>query len=118
MTEAEAKSKWCPFARLVSGDETPGGATISRDTAAAFNRVSVSNGDVVTTPHAAKCLGSACMAWRARGGPTRIENASNPDGPPEGDGWKPVPGQLRNIDWVRDVPGQSVGYCGLAGAPA
>ena len=45
MTEDEAKTKWCPFAREAS---SPGG----------WNRAVFSDG-----PHS-KCIGSQCMAWR------------------------------------------------------
>jgi len=48
MTEDEAKTKWCPFARLAELD----GA----------NRGSVSGHDMPL----AKCIGTACMAWRWR----------------------------------------------------
>lgn len=46
MTEEEAKTKWCPFARPVAW----GGG----------NRGHVSGADIED----AQCIGSACMAWR------------------------------------------------------
>lgn len=52
MTEQEAKTKWCPFARLGSTTTGLGG----------FNRfiepVGAGSEDKVC------CIGSACMAWR------------------------------------------------------
>jgi hypothetical protein len=49
MTESEAKTKWCPFARV--GSETSGLGAMNRD---------VRKG---VMPEAL-CIGSACMAWR------------------------------------------------------
>lgn len=46
LTEEEAKTKWCPFVRMVDLRE-------SDDT---FNRVG--------PPAALNCIASACMAWR------------------------------------------------------
>lgn len=66
MTEDEAKTKWCPFARVV--DSARG-----------------------TDGEGARCIGSACMAWR----------------------W------LTSPEVVAAYPGSVAdGYCGLAGRPA
>lgn len=48
MTEEEAKTKWCPFARIPFY-ATSGTLTVNRDR----------SGSV-----AARCVGSECMAWR------------------------------------------------------
>ena len=62
MTEDEAKTKWCPFARVVAASHT------SRSTAR--NRVveTAEDGDVegvlIAGLAGAQCVGSACMAWR------------------------------------------------------
>lgn len=55
MTEDEAKTKWCPFARIHDGDPP----------------VSVNRPE----PYAdvPKCLGSFCMAWR-KTGVAKVEN--------------------------------------------
>jgi hypothetical protein len=43
MTEADAKNRWCPFARSLRG----------------------ANRDIEGGPdHACRCLASGCMAWR------------------------------------------------------
>ena len=49
MTEAEAKTKWCPFVRAtpVDNDEYPGGWIQRPDGLASL-----------------QCIGSDCMAWR------------------------------------------------------
>lgn len=56
MTEEEAKTKWCPFARVVAYTAREAGQ-------AAFNRACGPNDGANTRP-AALCFGSACMAWR------------------------------------------------------
>lgn len=91
MTEQEAKTKWCPFARVagVRGSEAQG---------CSWNRYP---GEGLKADHPALCLGPGCMAWR-RTGTAKVENHR---------------GQLvdRDIDgtgrWHYD------GYCGLAGKP-
>ena len=54
MTEAEAKKKWCPRARITAGvhEFNP----ISHGPAAITNRCD--------TPTMTDCLASECMAWR------------------------------------------------------
>lgn len=51
MTEAEAKTKWCPMARVVAAGHSSGNTFTDGKSV-----------DYV------KCIGSACMAWR------RVEN--------------------------------------------
>jgi hypothetical protein len=95
VTEEEAKTKWCPMARAVM--PTTGGAASSYGVAA-------------------KCIGSACMAWRTRW--ERLETAAeNP--PSEGTGWVKdglsygAGGAVTHRQrWKR-----ADGFCGLAGAP-
>ena len=53
LTEEEAKTKWCPFARI--------GGSAGMD-GASYNRIEHHGGDISHT--AANCIGSACMAWR------------------------------------------------------
>jgi len=55
MTENEAKTKWCPFARTVIAARGGNGSP-------AQNRVQeAATGKDVSLE---KCLGAACMAWR------------------------------------------------------
>ncbi|MCC2649851.1 MAG: uncharacterized protein K0R61_36 [Microvirga sp.] len=50
MTEEEAKTKWCPFARSQTED---------REAAPAVNRTLQGHIDI-----GCHCIGSRCMAWR------------------------------------------------------
>ncbi len=55
MLEKEAKTKWCPFARVVEMDE-------NGDPLEGFP---VGNRSTMHSAHPhAKCIGSACMAWQ------------------------------------------------------
>lgn len=64
MTEEEAKTKWCPFARSlialreVESQNVAGGTSANR-----WNGISTNTPPVSDIP---KCIGSACMAWRER----------------------------------------------------
>lgn len=87
MTEAEAKAKWCPFART----KTAAFSAKDGDAVASCNRDF--DGEPVDMLHT--CIGSACMAWR----------------------WRTEPQQGRRLNPDKesplDRPGD--GYCGLAG---
>lgn len=68
MTEDEAKTKWCPFARTVTvtdGEVVPG---------TSGNRHHYES-DIVSYDHPNNCIASECMAWRWDAG----ENVSNPN---------------------------------------
>jgi len=52
MTEEEAKTKWCPQARVTRA---------GTDDATSWNRF-VDEG--VPIPNGSRCIASACMAWR------------------------------------------------------
>lgn len=75
MTEDEAKTKWCPFSRTANYDNTATNRNIK--------------GDGLVT---ARCLGSACMAWRA------TDNESEPFAP-----------------GMPEPKSKPAGFCGLAG---
>jgi hypothetical protein len=96
MTEEEAKTKWCPFARYVETDSETG------ETASpAYNRDSI----VIESP-ACLCIGSACMAWRWAAIPNPDYKPGNyqvwPAQQPVGDPW---------------IQSDTLGGCGLAGKP-
>jgi len=88
MTEDEAKTKWCPFSRLVTTEE--GSLAVWSGAPAGYNRCS---GKADAVCNAALCIASACMAWRATDNVQAPRDLSR-DRPPA---WKPA------------------GYCGLAG---
>lgn len=93
MTEEEAKTKWCPFARVKTWTAENGGGV--PDNAASANRTH--QGRQIT---GSSCIASACMAWRWGN---------------EADGETPAYRTTR----VKDSPGHfdnaPLGYCGLAG---
>jgi hypothetical protein len=70
LTEAEAKTKWCPFARV---------ALFPRDQAfgPAWNRLRTDDAQS-TYPSEARCIASACMAWRWVG--TKSHKSANGHG--------------------------------------
>lgn len=62
MTEEEAKTKWCPFARA-------GGPMGSEAQGTSYNRWPSSDGTTKAMLEESghiKCISSACMAWRRR----------------------------------------------------
>ncbi len=99
MTEEEAKTKWCPFARLTdtidntAGDENVGITAINRDMTIAETAEACKTHPDNMNPPAARCIASDCMAWR------RIVSH-----------YKPAP--TGGMDLI-----EGTGYCGLAGAP-
>jgi hypothetical protein len=88
MTEAEAKTKWCPFTRV--GHDTDTGDT-------PFNRLhgEVDGVEAFWMPAATLCIGSACMAWRELS-------------PARGEMW--LLGRL-------DPAKPATGFCGLGPSP-
>lgn len=68
MTEDEAKTKWCPFVRVVIGPDNPtwqGGMLTNRGAIPADNRDTL-------------CIGSQCMAWRWTRSPDGFCGLSEP----------------------------------------
>ena len=95
MTEDEAKQRWCPFARDMTGQDN--GVSMAMAT---FNRPFTP--DHLATVSCA-CIGSACMAWRWD---NTWESATE-----EGQGGTVV---LR----LKRLSGEpKIGYCGLARRP-
>jgi len=59
MTEEEAKKRWCPFARVISGDDP------ERAPNGPYNRDHwITDEGVEDTIHRSTCIASDCMAWR------------------------------------------------------
>lgn len=90
MTEEEAKTKWCPFARVGVRWMDSQAESLADLAAIAVNR-----GENADTR--SRCLGSACMAWR----------------------WEPVPLRYHGTAVVMQSPppAPTDGFCGLAGKP-
>ena len=107
MTEQEAKTKWCPFARV----------TWQTD-ATSWNRVQDGAGNVDEgTGNACKCLGSDCMAWRATKGDEEplieaVRRYRNENGASLKDAKEYVE---THPEYRRGTP--DGGFCGLAGKP-
>ena len=112
LTEAEAREKWCPMVRYVSGDDD-----------APANRWSG-----VNNPSPCRCIASQCMAWRFV---EEHEDRRIPRTSPEADtinqGCVTIDGQLYYVDQSRsDLETLFVmsieltakrGYCGAFGKP-
>ena len=92
MTENEAKTKWCPHARVTTYamDDGPGMTATNKTSGGAIR-------------DGARCIASQCMAWR-----WRLEYTP-----------APIP-ELYDVQILSVTTGASKtdGYCGLAGAPA
>lgn len=108
-TEAEAKSKWCPFVRIVNGKIHDDRRTEHVAMQAPFNRIV--DGAAWSAPVGGCCTGSSCMAWR-------WGQKRNPD-------WKPP--AMYGMGGFTSHPADEApayvtdherGYCGLAGRPS
>lgn len=115
MTEDEAKTKWCPFARTTLAVSDGNQWSYAHDAPSAHNRVGFDAASGRTPIALGPCLGSGCMAWRSDGnpGPHWVHKSVREEW--ERDGW--------TTDGVENDRGQITftrtagGYCGLAGAP-
>lgn len=111
MTEDEAKTKWCPFVRLMTagGRDNSGNPTCPQPQTT-FNRIGINADPKPWIDDRSRCIGSDCMAWR----PVMGGSAKNI-----------ATGVVRTLDNggfynVRDeeyTPHPVGGYCGLAGKP-
>jgi hypothetical protein len=91
MTEDEAKTKWCPFARPVVGVPKGIGSTITG------NRI---GSDI----SGSLCIASACMQWRWSEEEDHLQNTYDDNGNWAG---------RQQIAFGKDRQG----HCGLAGKP-
>lgn len=96
VTEAEAKTKWCPFARVVPGMLAGESMVHPPVNVAAHNRVQEFGAEEATWHSAMLCIGSKCMAWRKL--IVRMEKRNAPFG-------------------VQEDVDTGKGFCGLAGKP-
>jgi len=109
MTEDEAKTKWCPYARVaytLSGEDGNALAGVNRGRSHYVNSEAL-------------CLGSACSQWRWEH-PPHLTTTSEVDDPGPGPEWSPA-GTITDrvssrMRWKKPFPNRS-GYCGPAGKP-
>lgn len=94
MTEEDAKTKWCPFARVITTNLKSAGnrlfmwGTPEMPAQPAYKPAALEM-------HGSKCLGSACMAWRVV-----------------------TVNELSEVVFAGTREGKpGTGYCGLAGKP-
>ncbi len=135
-TEAEAKTKWCPFARtgVLAGS---GAVSVNRHVTD-----DMPNPQDRVIEDCTRCIGSACMMWRWNFAPEnlafrkvesirRYDVSNSPkDHPPHpailatlpaGEGWKLIKTEWDYDDnsgwyarWERPFDANRTGYCGLA----
>ncbi len=99
MTPDDAKTRWCPFARVLAPRH---GATAST----AFNRLSASRAHI-DLPAGTHCIADACMAWRWHMSPLGVERAKAKVADPA------YTQTEQDEHFAAATP---YGYCGLAGA--
>lgn len=63
LTEEEARKKWCPMTRALSGEKSAEGETLANIRSRPANMINVSNGPNGQI-NIGVCIASACMAWR------------------------------------------------------
>ncbi|WP_131800298.1 hypothetical protein [Methylobacterium indicum] len=94
LSEAHARSHWCPQARIARRE-------IVNPNAGDIGIVGGCNRDALgraSNPASCRCLGSECMAWRWAG-------------------WRTEDGRVHDSEPVHGRT-DLVGFCGLAGTPA
>lgn len=69
MREEEAKTRWCPFARVASplkDNQGPGGwvGVAAANRAVRSTAISLEGASDRSNPESCRCLASDCMAWR------------------------------------------------------
>jgi hypothetical protein len=123
MTEEQAKTKWCPYARTLAYDTFKNPATNEWEPATASINREAGHYDkrgmeTVQVSGRHRCIASECMAWRAVDKTAEWDVESGSPGP----GWvkvgepKPHPMPLEPGEMGQEwrLVG---GYCGLAGSP-
>jgi hypothetical protein len=101
MTEDEAKTKWCPFARVAARANSEGHGTSG-------NRWPDQDDATGTSDACYRCIGPACMAWRAQ---TIVEWRDKKSGA------LVTPGTIILRDSAEERTVAVGGFCGLAGNP-
>jgi len=101
MTEEQAKTKWCPYARVIPAyldGESMSPLPIEVPAHNRIQEIGAPRGQDATTHKAMNCIASECMAWRGQ--------------------WRrKSDGLLCGQSYPSCGDGERVGHCGLAGAP-
>lgn len=111
MTEAEAKTKWCPHVRYLATFRSDDGKL---ETAGCFNRGGADSG-----LEKSRCIASECMAWQFKDRQysrdtelwSRSKNQRVNSGWHDDTYWKPV-GEKADKE-----PPPAIGFCGAFGRP-
>lgn len=108
LTEAEAKTKWCPFARVAH--QMASGAVV-----ASGNRVKDAKSWGAAS--GSLCIASSCMAWRS----VPVHDIRERHLVSKATGKRVNAGFSPDVEWRLDDPSEPeptpTGYCGLAGRP-
>lgn len=136
MTEEEAKTKWCPFARVVtlmrrSDDRTEFLGVAAGNRLGLSAEIEIKGSTDRANPESARCIGSACMAWRWHELPSA--GAVRPEGQVtwmsnSNSTWAVEPARPSYVGggwhwdsqrglWIVGEHFEDRGYCGLAGTP-
>ena len=111
MTEAEAKTKWCPFARVGLVTDDDGGVAVNRSVEPVDKRTV----SICSVYDETRCIAAACMAWRWD--ESEWQTMDSLRGPkPEGEGWEQItdaPVEAPITRWRR-IRQDRKGLCGLA----
>ena len=103
-TEAEAKTKWCPFARMMDFEEFQQGPA-----AAGVNRFY----EEISNAERCRCIASTCMAWQ-----WEAPKMGDPFHGLTPDQWADYPELAESHRQTeREAAANPKGYCGLAGTP-
>lgn len=117
MTEEQAKTKWCPYARTLEFEEFNTGPAVGASVNRAVGWAALAAQEVADIKPRHRCIASECMAWRTVDKRLLLDVGTEPGG-----AWvkrgEPVDSALpleigdKDQEWVL-----TGGYCGLAGAP-
>lgn len=129
-TEKEAKTKWCPFARVLLPVRQSGNRI------GTFHKRIADDGErehYEEQEADCKCIGSGCMAWRWELAPAsrvrlpeELAQASTeaepprPGNLPESWRWSPSGSDLGEACWsepIEEASARTRGFCGLASRP-
>lgn len=130
ITEKEAKTKWCPFARVLLPVHQSGNriGTFHKRIADDVDRKHYEEQEADCT-----CIGSGCMAWRWEGNPICYVRLPDDSAHACAETEPPRPASLRDswrwdssgaaegescwVEPIEEAQARTRGYCGLASTP-